>query len=55
MLVLKKKKQSKHKESVKALDGDSEVDTESDESVMIVETDSEHQYKKKIMGRFSIK
>ena len=48
-------KQSKHKESVKALDGDNVVDTDSDDSVMIVETDSVHQYKKKIMGRFSIK
>ena len=37
-----KRKQSKHKESVKALDGDNVVDTDSDDSVMIVETESEH-------------
>ena len=40
---------------MKTLDGDSDKDTESDENVMTVETDGENKYKKKIMGRFSIK
>lgn len=50
----KQNKGRKHKDSVKALNSNSK-DTDSDESVMSVETDRDVPYKKKIMGKFLIK